>query len=783
MPFRANIGKELTRSTICVRRSRATVTLMCSDRVAVGTPSELFVGVHWSNFEGEVTLTFRKVTSGVGGEIRFDAVDGPASRTFSSTGRQLVRIVGVTPTAGVGPDVMLDVLIEGEAVEHLPLSVGPVATTVAVRAADGVSPAPELVFPASLLKLKAVPTPAGPATFQWLTAQPALVSIVGPAGAADVEVRPGATASPGLTAPDGSVAVCVLVKPAAGPAVMAVHHIWTLFDPEQPGPYPVGRTTYTAPDFTIAAGREGWPAPIVVSVEALVRYPAQVAGDNTPVSSRRASYPLVILAHGRHDAAEFERDGAGAWKLDAACRRKAILIGGLHPEFKNHEGLAYLADHLASNGFIAVSINLNGKFNPATGSGQLVRPEGRGLTCHTADQVAVAHRGLTILRHIMTMKGKNAGPDPLFTGKVDLDRIALIGHSRGGEAVAAAHVINKALPPPAQAKIKAVTSIAPTDSRGHTVDVPFLTIIGSDDGDVADANGHRLYDRAAAPKHLVWVVGGIHNFFSSNWQWQDEVPAVPAVSRPQHEAIAKGYGNVFLQAHLHGAPGATAYFSGERPLRAVAAVELHHCLRVPGGKLVDDFETLPKDASRNALAKAVVGTDLVSFDEQALNTRDRACVASRPAWVHDTDGLVIEWAALTARYSSEVGSMDVSPDGTVLSFRVGQDRTGNPPGPQDFHVTLTDGLGRSATLRVGAAATIPRPRTKHLLDFSSMVPPACSPGTPSVTICSLKTVRLPVARFKAANSALDTTAIASIRFEFDINATGRRGIDDLEFSL
>src|SRR5262245_52647800 len=430
MPFRPAIGKELTRSTICVRRSRATVTLMCSDRVPVGTPSELFVGVHWTNFEGDVTLTFRKVTSAGGGEIRFDAVDGPASRTFSSTGRQLVRIFGVTPTAGADPDVMLDVLIEGEAVDHLPISVGPVATTVGVFAEDGVSPAPDLLFPASTVPLKAVPNPAGAATFQWLTAQPALVSIVGPATAADVQLRPGATASPGLTAPDGSVAVCVLVTPAAGPAVMAVHRTWTLYDPEQPGPYPVGRTTYTAPDFTIPAGREGWPAPILVSMEALVRYPAQVAGDNTPVSTRRASYPLVILAHGRHGASEFERDAAGAMKLDATCAPKAILVGGLHPEFKSYEGLAYLANHLASNGFIAVSINLNGKFDPATGTGQLVRPAARGQTCHTADRVAIAHRGLTILRHIITMKGKNTGPDPLFTGKVDLDRIGLIGHSR-----------------------------------------------------------------------------------------------------------------------------------------------------------------------------------------------------------------------------------------------------------------------------------------------------------------------------------------------------------------
>ena len=46
-----------------------------------------------------------------------------------------MQIFGVTPTAGTDPDVMLDVLIEGEAIDHLPISVGPVPTTVRVLAA------------------------------------------------------------------------------------------------------------------------------------------------------------------------------------------------------------------------------------------------------------------------------------------------------------------------------------------------------------------------------------------------------------------------------------------------------------------------------------------------------------------------------------------------------------------------------------------------------------------------------------------------------------------------
>jgi hypothetical protein len=782
MPFRANIGKELTRSTICVRRSRVAVTLMCSDRIPAGAASDLLVGIDWTNFEDDVTLTFRKLGA-AGGEIRFDAAAGPASRTFPSATRDLVPIFGVTPTVGVAPDVMLDVAVGGEVLESVPLSVGPVATTVAIRAADGVSPAPDLLLPDVGVRLKAVPSPAGRGTFRWLSVQPAAVAIVGSFTADSVVVWPPAAGSLSLLGLGPPVGVCVLFTPPAGPAVMAVNRTRTLFDPDKPGPFRVGRTTYTGADFTISGPLEGILGSIDVSMEALVRYPAEVAGDDTPFSPNRAKYPLVILAHGRHWPAEYERHPDGSRKRTVTCATTPLRdMLGMRPEFKNHEGLEYLASHLASHGFIAVSVNLNGKFNPVTGDAELFAPQGTGVTCHTADNVAIAHRASTILRHIQLIKD-TISLTPLFAGKVDLDRVGLVGHSRGGESVAAAQVINRGLPPVDQASIKAVVSIAPTDSIGHIVNSPFLAIIGSDDGDVYNVQGLRLYDRADTPKQLVWVIGGIHNFFSSVWQWQDEVPAVPPVSRPQHEQIAKGYCNLFLQEHLRGMVGTAAYFSGERRIASLAPVELHHSLRRPGALLVDDFETLPRDRTRNALLGAVVPTDLVGYDEEALNGLDPGCAPSRPSWFQDTTGLVVEWAVPTARYRTDLGGMDASADGMVLSFRVGQDLTGNPPGlSQNFRVTLADGVGRKATLRVGDFATIPPPRSKNVINHAAgLIPVTCAPITFGVTLCWLKTVRLPIAGFKAKNVSLNTADIASITFEFTSTSSGRLALDDLEF--
>lgn len=771
MPFRRGIGRELTRSTICVRRSRAAVTLMCADRVPVAA-ADLLVIIEWTNFEDDVVLSFRRLNAAGGGDLRFDAADGPTSKTFPHRTRELVRIVGAAATTGADPDVMLDVTIEGRVVDSLPISVGPAATSVDVRAVDGVSPAVDRWLPGATDRLRAVPTPAGPGTFTWLTlADPAVLTITTPASADVAVVRAGSSG------PDTPLVVAVLHTPAGGPAVMAVHRLRVLFNPEQPGPFPVGRTDYTDPEITIAP-MEGVLTPIHVPLQALVRYPAEAAGVGTAVSAARPSYPLVILVHGRHGASEVVRRPDGSRVLTAPlCRPTPIVVAGVRPEFANHEGLAYLADHLASHGFIAISINLNGRYDSATGTGELARPQGIGVSCHLAEEVAIAHRALVILAHARAMEARN-GADPLFAGRIDMDKVALVGHSRGGEAVVDAHVANQVMPPILQVNLRAVVSIAPTDSRGDTIDIPYLAIVGSDDGDVVDVNGLRIYDRARPPKYAVWLTGGIHNFFSSNWQWQDEVPVLPAASRAQHESLAKGYITVFLHAHVFDRPGQAAFFAGERRLAALAGADVHHSIQLPGGQVVDQFEDAPADATRNALTFGVTTASLARADEVFLNQADRACLAASPAWFHDTNGLMVEWSSVAGRYVTNLGGLDVH-NRIALSFRVGQNVAGNPGGPQDFAVRLTDAGGLSAVVRVADVAIIPPPRTRRR---RAGFGPACVVLSSSNTISFLKTVRLPLARFKAATPALDLHALASVTFEFTATASGKLAFDDLEFS-
>src|SRR5262249_54777002 len=116
-------------------------------------------------------------------------------------------------------------------------------------------------------------------------------------------------------------------------------------------------------------------------------------------------YPLVLVVHGNHLMEE-----------------------------PSDPGYAFLGEMLASQGFILVSVDEN------------------FLNSSLADYVDPFHmrfgdesraRGWLLLEHLKLWRTWSADPHHPLHGKIDMDRIALIGHSRGGEAAAVANAFNK----------------------------------------------------------------------------------------------------------------------------------------------------------------------------------------------------------------------------------------------------------------------------------------------------------------------------------------------------
>ncbi|QNN42843.1 alpha/beta hydrolase [Pedobacter roseus] len=161
-----------------------------------------------------------------------------------------------------------------------------------------------------------------------------------------------------------------------------------------------------------------------------------------------------------------------------------MIIHGNHlGQQASDPGYAFLGELLASRGYMVVSVDENFLNLSLTDLDVF----GGGLKNENAA------RAWLLLKHLELLRNWNNTPGNAFYKRLDMDKIAIIGHSRGGEAVAHAAEFNKLSHYPDDAREKfnfnfnigAVVAIAPVDGQykpGGTLtvanDVNFFVIQG-----------------------------------------------------------------------------------------------------------------------------------------------------------------------------------------------------------------------------------------------------------------------------------------------------------------
>lgn len=215
--------------------------------------------------------------------------------------------------------------------------------------------------------------------------------------------------------------------------------------------------------------------------------------------------------------------------VDADPGPLVLVVHGNHAmEYASDEGYAWLAEDLASRGYVVASVDQN-FLNLSITRGFDLGDEGDA-------------RAWVLLEHLKLWREWDQDGSALLHGVADLDRIALIGHSRGGEAAAHAAHLDGLTRYPEDARvtldagfgIDGVVAIAPTDGSYRPAgrytplhDVSYLVLQGGRDGDVSSFIGLRQYARTSfsgehpALKSAVYLEDANHGQFNTAWGRRD----------------------------------------------------------------------------------------------------------------------------------------------------------------------------------------------------------------------------------------------------------------------
>jgi dienelactone hydrolase len=476
-------------------------------------------------------------------------------------------------------------------------------------------------------------------------------------------------------------------------------------------------------------------------------------------------FPLVLIVHGNHAMTQ-----------------------------PSDPGYAYLGQHLAGRGMIAVSVDENFL---------------NGHSFEDPDMAEMPLRAWLLLKHLEMWREWNATPGNPFYSRVDLDRVGLIGHSRGGEAVAHAAEMNVRpvgrVGTVSRARefgfgIRGVVAIAPCDSRYKPAGRPlslrnadYLLLAGGHDADMNYLDGLGQYNRttfAENPdgfKALAYLYRANHGNFNTVWGNADQgwfesllLNRKPLLSAEEQQQATKVLIAGFLEASLNERQAYRALFYNPAAARSW----------LPDDVIVTQYQDagfIPV-MTNDAANRGVLNAQSAGARAEGITS---AQVAVRELRNGDTTvpnrGTVLEWAAgQSPTYSlalppAEVAAWALSAD-DALSFTLASMMDSDTPGAVEVELTSANG----ATARLPLANFSPlQPALPAQLVKAEWV--AASPGMEMALATPYErvdqTFDLPLAAFTATNPDFEPGQISAVSFLFDGTTAGEIRLDEIGFRI
>ena len=217
-----------------------------------------------------------------------------------------------------------------------------------------------------------------------------------------------------------------------------------------------------------------------------------------------APHPVVVILHGNHVGCPVpEGDTVDRWPCDPEAERP------------NYRGFDYLVRQLAAQGYVALSININAE-----------------NTFGFGEPVPIERLGQLVDLHMQALAAATNGGANKFgvelEGRADMNRLAFIGHSQGGEG--AYWLTQKsALDAPESFKnlgygpVYGIIMIAPSANWAGAggAHLPLAVILPACDNDVINQEGQLYYEitrfdpEQSTWASSVWLERANHNYFNN----------------------------------------------------------------------------------------------------------------------------------------------------------------------------------------------------------------------------------------------------------------------------
>jgi len=474
-------------------------------------------------------------------------------------------------------------------------------------------------------------------------------------------------------------------------------------------------------------------------------------------------FPLVLIVHGNHAMTE-----------------------------PSDPGYAWLGEHLASQGMIAVSIDenfLNG-FGFADG-----------------EMAEMPLRAWLLLKHLEQWRAWNATPGNPFYGRVDLERVGLIGHSRGGEAVAHAAAMNER-PVEAAAEIspaggfgfgiRGVVALAPCDNRykprGRALrlsNADYLLLAAGHDSDMYYLDGLGQYSRATFDenpdgfKALAYLYRGNHGNFNTVWGDADQgafesllLNRKPLLSAEEQQTAAKVFITGFLEASLNGRDEYRALFYDTDAAGDWLPEDVIVTQYLDAGFIPVATHTSGSREALDVPGGRAAATGVTDWRSAPLELRDgKTNVPNR--------GLMLTWTAGSApayRLTLPDGAAAkwaLTPDDALSFVLINVLETGTP-GAVTMELVTTDGTAVRLPLEhFGPLQPALPARLTKTAWIADMPGYQIATARPAEQVG--QTYDLPLSAFVAANPAFAPGELLEIRFLFDGATAGEIVVDQVGF--